>query len=598
VKKLVSGVSITIFIALIMLLVTNFALPSMPAQAAESGPKCWGVIIGVSDYYYGYYIDTYIKYADNDAQGLYDILSPAWGISHIRLLKNSQATKRNIMDAIDWLADNAGADDTVLFSFSGLGDLGGVICPYDLNYLTANGISATELSQAISPIKARKIVVILQSWGSGAFQNDLSSNGRVILMSSRINEVTWMSNELRHSVFDYYILQALDRFDLVDANDDYELSAEEIFDYASLMTSVYEMEEEYTYIQHPLIDDRYSGELPLLSKFTFVTDISLPAGTTILTLDGINYTSPSTSLLWVPGVSHTMTVPQVVNVGNGIRYRFTGWNDGDTSTTKTVSKGSFTANYQKEHQLTIISAVNGTQGAGWYKDGTTTSFSATQNITLPDAKHYFTGWSGDFTGTSSSGSLVINAPKTVTANWRNEYLLSLTSAYGNPVGAGWYKEGDTATFSVASYMETSDTKHYFTGWSGDYSGTSSSASLIMNGPNKVTANWRHEYLLTINSDYGQPTGAGWYKEGEKANISVEPTQGFIIRHNFTGWSGDLNDTQSSSGINMNSPKVIQANWQTDYIQLYALSGIVIVLAVALISIVILIQRGKRGGNIA
>jgi ribosomal protein L21E len=597
VKKLVSGVSLTIFIALVMLLVTNFALPCMPAQAAESSPKCWGVIVGVSDYYYNYYLDPF-TYADNDAQDLYDTLSPAWGISHIRLLKNSQATKRSILDAIDWLADNAGADDTVLFSFSGLGDLGGIICPYDLNYLAANGISATELSQAISPIKARKIVVILQSWGSGAFQNDLSSNGRVILMSSVINEVTWMSNELRHSVFDYYILQALDRFDLVDVNDDYELSAEEIFDYASLMTSEFEMEEEYTYIQHPVIDDRYSGELPLLSKFTFVTDISVPAGTTILTLDGVNYTSPSLSLLWVPGVSHTMTVPQVVNAGGGIRYSFTGWNDGDTSTTKTVSKGSFTANYQKEHQLTIISAVNGTQGAGWYKDGATATFSLTPNIETSDTRHFFTGWGGAYSGISSTGSLVMNAPKAVTANWRNEYLLTVNSAYGNPTGTGWYKEGDTATFSVASYIETSDTKHYFTGWSGNYSGTSSSASLIMNGPNKVTTNWRHEYLLTINSDYGSPTGAGWYKEGERANISVEPTQGFIIRHYFTGWSGDLADTNPSSSINMNSPKVITATWQTDFVQLYILIGIVGVLGGAITTTVILMRRSKGQSNIA
>lgn len=257
-KKLLSRASLAVFVALVMLLVANFILPSMPAQAAESSPECWGVFVGVSDYYYNYYLDT-LTYADNDAQGLYDTLSPVWGASHVRLLKNSQATKRNILDAIDWLADNAGAGDTVLFSFSGLGDLGGVICPYDLNYLAANGISSTELSGAMSSIKAGKIVVILQCWGSGAFQNDLSENGRVILMSSGVNEAAPISDSLKHSVFVYYFLQALDRFDVVDANNDYLLSVEEIFNYANLLTSVYEMEEEYTYIQHPIMDDRYTG---------------------------------------------------------------------------------------------------------------------------------------------------------------------------------------------------------------------------------------------------------------------------------------------------------------------------------------------------
>src|SRR4030042_1153920 len=116
-KKFLSKVSIAVFMVLVLFIVSTFALPVMPAQAAST-PECWAVLVGVSNYQY---IGD-LSYCDDDAQELSDALSPVWGDSHVRLLVDSQATKANILVAIDWLADNADADDTVLFSFSGHGD--------------------------------------------------------------------------------------------------------------------------------------------------------------------------------------------------------------------------------------------------------------------------------------------------------------------------------------------------------------------------------------------------------------------------------------------------------------------------------------------
>jgi hypothetical protein len=246
-----------------------------------------------------------------------------------------------------------------------------------------------------------------------------------------------------------------------------------------------------------------------------------------------------------------------------------------------------------EFLLKIISTYGKPQGDGWYKEGTTGDFSVTPYIEEPDTRHYFTGWSGSYTGIDSTASLVMNAPKTVTANWRNEYLLAVNSAYGDPVGAGWYKDGSAASFSVTPYREEPDTRHYFTDWSGSYTGDTSTGSLAMNTPKKVTANWRNEYLLAINSEYGQPTGAGWYKEGETAPVSVEPVQGVIIRHIFTGWSGDLSEAKSEATISINSPKVIAATWRTDYIQLYILVGGVVVLVGVIIVITVLVRRSRK-----
>ena len=115
----------------------------------------------------------------------------------------------------------------------------------------------------------------------------------------------------------------------------------------------------------------------------------------------------------------------------------------------------------------------------------------------------------------------------------------------------------------------------------------------MNAPKSITANWRTQYLLTINSDYGAPAGAGWYGEGTTATISVEPVQGSVIRHIFDGWSGDLTSSTASASVTMNAPKVITANWHTDYMQLYI---IIIVAAVVIAIVVVVVLLARRQGG--
>jgi hypothetical protein len=518
-KNLISKISIISILVLISLLVTSFVIPYAPAQAAESVPEYWGLFIGVSNYQYL----PNLRFSDDDSRELYNELKSIWGDSHTRLLLDSQAKKADILAAIDWLANSAGPEDTVLFNFSGYGSYSGVFHPYDsAGAASANAISPSELAGAFESVNAGKIVFILNCGAAGTFQEALAGEGRVIIMSSGATEITYSITYLKHSVFIYYFLDAFAHFDTVDTNHDYELSAEEIFAYASPRTTEYEQEDNsFPSIQHPILDDGYSGDFPLFAKFIFSINITPPSGTTILTLDGVNYTSTFPPLFWVPGLSHTMTVPQTIAAGTGARFVFAGWSDNETSNTRVVSSGSFTARYNKE------------------------------------------------------------------------YLLTINSAYGSPTGAGWYQNGVTANFSVLASVITSDSRHYFTGWSGNYTGSSTNGSIKMSAPKLITANWRNEFLLTINSDYGEPVGAGWYDEGENVSISVEPVLGFIIRHFFTGWSGDLTAAESSATFTMTAPKVITVNWETDYLQLYLLIVILLVIGGAVAAAIIYVYLPKK-----
>jgi hypothetical protein len=586
-------ISIFVFIAAVALLVTSFLLPYVPAQAADT-PEYWAVIVGITDYQY--INDTY--YAADNAEETYEIFSPAWGVDHTQLLTDSQATKADILGAIAWMASNANPEDTVLFVFSGHGDTGGYICPYDTYIPDDTMISATELANAFMQVKANKIAIILDSCYSGAFRSALSGIGRVVLLATTPYELGWETSALHNSVFIYFLLEAIENYDSTDTNHNLELSAEELFYYAGPKTSNYEILNLFESIQHPVLDDRYPGELSLLAIFALDINIDIPADVGIFTLDGANYPLVSGTHFLIPGVMHTLTVPQIVDPGSGTRYVFASWSDGETTYTRLISKGTYGVNYDKEQLLTITSAYGDINGDGWYKDGVLASFSITRYVETSDTRHYFTGWSGDFTGEYFTGTLIMDSPKTVIANWRHEYLLSLDSAYGSLAGAGWYSEGSIAEFSVTpDYIETSDTRRYFTGWSGDYTGPSLTVSLVINSPKTMTANWRSEYLLTVNSEYDEPTGAGWYNEGDVASVSLTQEEGFLVRHHFIGWSGDVTGLESSINVTMDSPKVITALWQTDYTYLYILISIVVVAGVVIVTIIVLIRRKRATPNL-
>lgn len=498
-------IPIIVFIAIILAVSSMLIPPCTPVHAEESEPECWAVIVGVSDYKSPKIGDA--PGCAEDAEELFQLLSPIWGEEHFQLLLNSEAPKSEVRAAVEWLVSNEDTNDTVLFFFSGHGDPDGYIAPYDA-YYTKTWISSGELSRWLSPLESKRVVIILDTCYAGQYETDLSDSGRVVLMSSGADEYSYSGSD--GGVFAYYLLEALGEFSITDANRDYELSAEELFQYAEpetiSETTDFYIDDELQDVQHPVLSDDYSGELSLLLKFLFNTEPRLPSGGEILVLDNKTYSSTPPEFTWAPDLAHDLTILSSLDTGSGTRYVFTSWNDGDTSVSRTISHGGvYTANYKTQHELTI------------------------------------------------------------------------ESAYSVPEGQGWYDAGSTATISVASIEEPA-TRHIFTGWGGDYSGDTEIASVTMDSPKTITANWRTDYLLTIESTYGEPEGEGWYESGSTVAISVAPSEGMLIRHIFTGWSGDFSADAPAASVTIDSPKAITANWRTDRRRLYMLIGIIVLIA--------------------
>jgi hypothetical protein len=483
--------------------------PGTPAYAEESKSECWAVIVGVSHYKSPKVRDA--PGCAGDAERLFHQLSPIWGEEHIKLLLDSEASKSEIQGAVDWLVSSEDANDTVLFYFAGHGDKG-YIAPYDA-YYERTWISSGELGRWLRSLESESVVIILDTCYAAAFNNELSDSGRVVLASSHADELTYSGSiqDEAHAIFSYYLIEALSEFSITDANRDYEISAEELFQYAKPKTvsetSDFYIGGELQDPQHPVLSDDYADELSLLMKFIFKTEPSLPSGNEILVLDNnIFYSSTPPAFTWAPGSVHDLTILSSLDTGRGTRYVFTSWNDGDTSVSRAISHGGvYTANYKMQHQLVI------------------------------------------------------------------------ESAYGEPEGQGWYDAGSTVTISVTSIEEPA-TRHIFTGWSGDYSSDTATAPVVMNSPKAITANWRTDYLLTIESTYGEPVGEGWYESGSTVAISVVPIEGSIIRQVFTGWSGDFSGDTATASLTIDSPKVITANWRTDHTRLYMLIGLIVLIA--------------------
>ena len=104
-----------------------------------------------------------------------------------------------------------------------------------------------------------------------------------------------------------------------------------------------------------------------------------------------------------------------------------------------------------------------------------------------------------------------------------------------------------------------------------------------------------QHYLTVESDYGEYQWGGWDDSSSRAIISITstPSTGTLIRHIFTGWSGDPTVTTPTATVLMDGPKTVIANWRTDYTYLYILIGGVAGAAGASSVIVMIVRRRRR-----
>lgn len=135
--------------------------------------------------------------------------------------------------------------------------------------------------------------------------------------------------------------------------------------------------------------------------------------------DGTAYTSTQV-LNWIPGSTHTIATT-AQSGGSGTQYIWNTWSDGGalSHTVAPSSATTLTANFTTQYLLTT--GVTGSGGitanpvsaSGYYDSGTSVQLTAAAG-----GDNAFATWSGDLSGSANPQSIVMSAPRTVTANFQ------------------------------------------------------------------------------------------------------------------------------------------------------------------------------------
>ena len=234
-----------------------------------------------------------------------------------------------------------------------------------------------------------------------------------------------------------------------------------------------------------------------------------------------------------------------------------------------------------------------------WMEGSTHSFEAATTVQLhPDVRYVFDGWTDG--ASSEIRTVVASSSYTFVAQYRREYLLSVSSPYGVPSGPGWHKEGETANLSIQSMIDSGNgTRRLLKGWykGGAQFSSAVNVSLAITEPTLLEVRWETEYLINATAPMGAISGAAWYPTNAIAVLSISPTRlekDFFTNYVFEGWkvTGTTVSTSPSYSFTVTGPMSLTASWKTELnLGTVGVAGGGVVLAIAAVALLAL-RRSK------
>ncbi|MBN1790238.1 MAG: T9SS type A sorting domain-containing protein [Bacteroidales bacterium] len=204
------------------------------------------------------------------------------------------------------------------------------------------------------------------------------------------------------------------------------------FKFYNIVTEkIYDVEEVCEFVPN-LVPD-YANPIILNARNQVIVQTN-PLGRSF-SVDGVTYNSSQT-FTWITGSSHMIGTSSPQGTG-GTRYVWQNWNDGGAiGHTVTVPEGTttYTADFLTQNLLTTsVSpssygsiAVNPTSPDGYYNSGTSAELRAVAN-----SGYVFYSWQGDLAGMTNPQSIVMSAPRYVTAVFSEitEQSINLTEGW-------------------------------------------------------------------------------------------------------------------------------------------------------------------------
>jgi WD40 repeat protein len=306
-----------------------------------------------------------------------------------------------------------------------------------------------------------------------------------------------------------------------------------------------------------------SAHYPLLSLSNPVTFSSESFQLQVNTVNGSVTVSPSYPY-YLPGEQ-----VRLIAVPDSNHHFAAGWSgdtlrtSGDTAWVVMYSSKTVTAAFEFNFILTIYTANGGVAripDRPTYAPGTSVKL-----IAVPDSLHHFSAWSGDTVRTSGDSAWVImNSSKTVTADFADNFILTINAADGSVV-----KSPNKATYAPGSTVlltAVPDSMHHFSAWSGDLADTSgNTAHVFMDSSKTITAHFADNYLLAltaVNGSISRTPARPSYAPGDTVRLRASPNS----LYRFTGWSGDTVWTSGdTSWVVMDGDKAVTASFGPIYL---------------------------------
>lgn len=219
-----------------------------------------------------------LAYAASDALQFYDHLtSPQGGDvpeENIRLLLDEDASRFEILSAIRAIAEQADANDVIMFYFSGHG-LSGAFLPSDFDG-AHNRIPHSMIAKIMERSPARHKICIADACFSGiqgesygltakgastSLDNfydsfEYAEAGTAFFMSSKAAEISWEDRELRQGVFTFFLIEGMSG--LADYDDNGVVEMRELYRYVRKKVNRHTEGR-----QTPVLTGNYDGTMPV-----------------------------------------------------------------------------------------------------------------------------------------------------------------------------------------------------------------------------------------------------------------------------------------------------------------------------------------------
>jgi uncharacterized caspase-like protein/Tfp pilus assembly protein PilF len=256
-------------------------LKSRPRRVSgDDVPRGYALVIGVARYRNLDASENVLKYAESDAQAIHNVLISKNGGSfpaeNVRSLIGPQATLANIRDALEnWLPSQAREADRVVIFFAGHGYLDErmrtYLAPYDVerNRLEQTAYPMDQLAQVMGQkIRSRWKVLFADACHAGGLTPDAvervndslqAATQMLVFTATRKREQSFEDNELRHGVFSYYLVKAMEGH--ADSDEDGVVTADEMIDY--VRNQVREHTQARGAQQTPIENQAFDADLPL-----------------------------------------------------------------------------------------------------------------------------------------------------------------------------------------------------------------------------------------------------------------------------------------------------------------------------------------------